>query len=171
LGIRNAIGMAFHPQTGELWETENGPQGGDEINIIRPGLNYGWPVVTYGRVYSNDADGARSGLPPPTVQPPTAAPGMEEPFTYYKPSIAISGMMFYSGDKFPEWKGDLFAGGLVGLQLSRIRFNAQGLEGRRDVLLAELGQRIRDVKQGPNGFLCLTTDMRDGAVIRIEPAP
>ena len=171
LGIRNAIGMAFHPQTGELWETENGPQGGDEINIIRPGLNYGWPVVTYGRAYSNDLDGARSGLPPPTVQPPTAAPGMEEPFTYYKPSIAISGMTFYSGDKFPQLKGDLFVGGLAGLQLSRIRFNAQGLEGGRDVLLAELGQRIRDVKQGPDGFLYLTTDMRDGAVIRIEPAP
>ena len=111
LGIRNAIGMAFHPQTGELWETENGPQGGDEINIIRPGLNYGWPVVTYGRAYSNDLDGSRSGLPPPTVQPPTAAPGMEEPFTYYKPSIAVSGMTFYTGDKFPQWTGDLFAGG------------------------------------------------------------
>ena len=171
LGIRNALGMMFHPQTGELWATDNGPQGGDEVNIIRPGLNYGWPVVTYGRAYSNDLDGARSGIAPPTVQPPTAAPGMEEPFTYYKPSIAIAGMTFYSGDKFPEWKGDLLAGGLAGLQLSRIRFNAQGLERRRDVLLSELGQRIRDVKQGPDGFLYLTTDMRDGAVLRIEPAP
>jgi glucose/arabinose dehydrogenase len=171
LGIRNAIGMAFHPQTGQLWETENGPQGGDEINIIRSGLNYGWPVVTYGRAYSNDPEGARSGLPPPTIQPPTAAPGMEEPFTYYKPSIAISGMAFYTGDKFPEWKGDLFAGGLAGTQLSRVMFNAQKLESRRQALLPELGQRIRDVKQGPDGFLYLTTDMQDGAVLRIEPAP
>ena len=171
LGIRNAIGMAFHPITGELWETENGPQGGDEVNIIRRGLNYGWPVITYGRAYSNDLDGSRSGLPPPTVQPPTAATGMEEPFTYYKPSIAISGMTFYTGDKFPQWKGDLFAGGLAGMQLSRIMFNEQGLERRRLVLLSELRQRIRDVKQGPDGFLYVTTDMQDGAVLRIEPVP
>jgi len=171
LGIRNAIGMAFHPETGHLWETENGPQGGDEINIIRPGLNYGWPVVTYGRAYSSDPEGARSGLPPPTVQPPTAAPGMEEPFTYYKPSIAIAGMTFYTGDEFPEWRGGLLAGGLVGRQLSRVIFNAQHLESRRETLLTELGQRIRDVKQGPDGFLYLTTDMQDGAVLRIEPAP
>ena len=170
LGIRNAIGMAFRPETGQLWETENGPQGGDEINIIRAGLNYGWPVVTYGRAYSSDPEGARSGLPPPTIQPPTAAPGMEEPFTYYKPSIAIAGMTFYTGDKFPEWTGDLFAGGLAGRQLSRVIFNAQDLESRRQVLLSELGQRIRDVKQGPDGFLYVTTDMRDGAVLRIEPA-
>ena len=170
LGIRNAIGMAFHPKTGELWETENGPQGGDEINIIRRGLNYGWPFISYGRAYSNDLDGSRSGLPPPTIQPPTSAPGMEEPFTYYKPSIAISGMTFYTGDQFPEWKGDLLAGGLAGRQLSRIVFNAQGLESRRETLLAELRQRIRDVKQGPDGFLYLTTDMQDGAVLRIEPA-
>ena len=171
LGIRNAIGMAFRPETGQLWETENGPQGGDEINIIRAGLNYGWPVVTYGRAYSSDPEGTRSGLPPPTVQPPTAAPGMEEPFTYYKPSIAIAGMTFYTGDKFPEWTGDLFAGGLAGTQLSRVIFNAQDLESRRQVLLSELGQRIRDVKQGPDGFLYVTTDMQDGAVLRIEPAP
>jgi glucose/arabinose dehydrogenase len=170
LGIRNAIGMAFRPETDQLWETENGPQGGDEINIIRAGLNYGWPLVTYGRAYSSDPEGARSGLPPPTIQPPTAAPGMEEPFTYYKPSIAIAGMTFYTGDKFPEWKGDLFAGGLAGRQLSRVIFNAQDLESRRQVLLSELGQRIRDVKQGPDGFLYVTTDMQDGAVLRIEPA-
>ena len=171
LGIRNAVGMAFHPKTGELWETEHGPQGGDEINIIRRGSNYGWPVITYGRAYSNDPDGSKSGLPPPTVQPPTAASGMEQPFTYYKPSIAISGMTFYTGDKFPEWQGDLFVGGLAGEQLSRVMFNVQGLESRRDALLLELRQRIRDVKQGPDGFLYLTTDMQDGAVLRIEPAP
>ncbi len=171
VGIRNAIGMAFHPQTGELWETENGPQGGDEINVILPGANYGWPVITYGRAYSSDPEGLRSGLPPPTIQPPTAALDMEQPFTYYKPSIAIAGMTFYTGDQFPQWKGDLFAGGLAGMQLSRVMFNAQGLERGRQTLLPELRQRIRDVKQGPDGFLYLTTDMQDGAVLRIEPAP
>jgi glucose/arabinose dehydrogenase len=170
-GIRNAIGLAVHPQTGELWETENGPQGGDEINIIRSGLNYGWPVITYGRAYSFDPDGKRSGLPPPTVQPPTAGPGMEQPFTFYKPSIAISGMAFYTGDAFPAWKGDLLVGGLVGAQLSRVVFTRQGLESRREALLLELRQRIRDVKQGPDGYLYLTTDMPEGAVLRIEPAP
>src|SRR5262245_26837286 len=120
LGIRNAIGLAIHPETGELWETENGPQGGDEVNIIRAGLNYGWPVVTYGRAYTTDPEGKKSGLPPPTVQPPTSAAGMEEPVTFYKPSIAISGMVFYTGDKFPTWRGNLIVGALVGMQLSRI---------------------------------------------------
>ena len=170
LGIRNSNGLTFHPRSGELWETENGPQGGDEINIIRPGANYGWPVITYGRAYSNDPDGIRSGLPPPTIQPPTAAPGMEQPLVYYTPSISISGMVFYTGDKFPEWTGHLFAGGLRGEQLSRVAFNAQGLESRRETLLTELGQRIRDVKQSPDGFLYLTTDMEDGAVLKLEPA-
>ena len=171
LGVRNAIGLALHPETGELWETENGPKGGDEVNIIRAGLNYGWPVVTYGRAYSFDPDGARSGLPPPTIQPPTAAPGMEQPVLYYTPSIAISGMAFYTGDKFPQWRGSLFVGGLRGAQLSRITFTEQGLEDRRETLLLERRQRIREVKQGPDGYLYLTTDMQDGAVLRIEPAP
>jgi glucose/arabinose dehydrogenase len=169
LGIRNAIGMALHPQTGELWETENGPQGGDEVNVIRAGLNYGWPLVSYGRSYSYDLDGKRTGLPPPTIQPPTSAAGMEEPFTFYKPSIAIAGMMFYTGDAFPAWKGNLFVGGLAGMQLSRIEFNRQGLEARRETLLTELRQRIRDVKQGPDGNIYLTTDMAAGAVLRLEP--
>jgi glucose/arabinose dehydrogenase len=169
LGIRNSIGLAIHPETGELWETENGPQGGDEVNIIRRGLNYGWPAVTYGRAYTSDPDGRKSGLPPPTVQPPTSAPGMEEPITFYKPSIAISGMAFYTGDKFPLWRGSLLVGGLAGMQLSRISFNSQGLETRREAMLFELRQRIRDVRQGPDGLVYLTTDMQDGAVLRIEP--
>ena len=169
LGIRNAIGLAVHPETGELWETENGPQGGDEVNIIRPGLNYGWPVVTYGRAYTNDPEGKNSGLPPPAVQPPTSAAGMEEPITFYKPSIAISGMTFYTGEKFPLWKGNLIVGGLVGMQLSRMIFNRQGLEARREAMLLELRQRIRDVKQGPDGLLYLTTDMPDGAILKLEP--
>ena len=169
LGIRNALGLAIHPETGELWETENGPQGGDEVNIIRAGRNYGWPVVTYGRAYTNDPEGKNSGLPPPTIQPPTSAPGMEEPVTFYKPSIAISGMVFYTGDKFPTWRGNLIVGGLVGMQLSRIVFNQQGLEARREAMLLELRQRIRDVKQGPDGLLYMTTDMPDGAVLKVEP--
>jgi glucose/arabinose dehydrogenase len=169
LGIRNAIGLVVHPETGELWETENGPQGGDEVNIIRAGLNYGWPVITYGRAYTNDPEGKNSGLPPPAVQPPTSAAGMEEPITFYKPSIAISGMTFYTGDKFPLWKGNLIVGGLVGMQLSRLIFNRQGLEARREAMLLELRQRIRDVKQGPDGLLYLTTDMPDGAILKLEP--
>ncbi len=171
LGIRNALGLTLHPDTGELWETENGPQGGDEVNIIRRGLNYGWPVVTYGRAYTSDPEGKKSGIAPPTVQPPTSGPGMEEPITFYKPSIAISGMLFYTGDKFPLWKGNLFVGGLAGMQLSRIVFNRLGLETRREPLLLELRQRIRDVRQGPDGLLYLTTDMPDGAILKIEPAP
>jgi glucose/arabinose dehydrogenase len=171
LGIRNALGLTIHPETGELWETENGPQGGDEVNIIKPGRNYGWPKVTYGRAYTFDTDGHRSGLPPPGVQPPTSAPGFEEPITYYKPSIAISGMVFYTGNRFPRWKGNLISGGLVGMQLSRITFDRQGRETSREPMLQELRQRIRDVKQGPDGLLYVTTDMPEGAVLRLEPAP
>ncbi len=169
LGIRNTLGLTLHPETGELWQTDNGPQGGDDINLIKRGLNYGWPLVTYGRAYTTDPDGIRSGLAPPSVQPPTSAPGMEEPFTFYKPSIAISGMAFYTGNKFPQWKGNLLVGGLAGMQLSRIVFNERGLETRRETLLLELRQRIRDVRQGPDGFVYLTTDMRDGAILKLEP--
>lgn len=169
LGIRNAIGLTLHPETGEIWETENGPQGGDEVNIIRRGLNYGWPVITYGRAYTSDPEGKRSGLPPPNVQPPTAMEGMVEPVTYYKPSIAIAGVIFYTGDKFPLWRGNLIAGALVGMQLTRIQFNRQGLETRREAMLTELRQRIRDVRQGPDGLIYATTDMPDGAVLKLEP--
>jgi glucose/arabinose dehydrogenase len=169
LGIRNALGLTIHPDTGELWETENGPQGGDEVNIIHAGRNYGWPAITYGRAYTNDPEGKNSGLPPPTVQPPTSAPGMEEPITFYKPSIAISGMIFYTGDKFPTWRGNLIVGGLAGMQLSRIVFNREGLEARRETMLLDLHQRIRDLRQGPDGLIYMTTDMPDGAVLRIEP--
>lgn len=170
LGIRNAIGLTLHPDTGEIWETENGPQGGDEVNIIRRGLNYGWPIITYGRAYTTDPEGRKSGLPPPSVQPPTSMEGMVEPVTYYKPSIAIAGLIFYTGDKFPLWKGHLIAGALAGMQLTRVQFNRQGLEVRREAMLTDLRQRIRDVRQGPDGLIYATTDMPDGAVLKLEPA-
>jgi len=168
-GIRNAIGLAVHPETGEIWETENGPQGGDEVNIIRSGLNYGWPVVTYGRAYTFDADGKKSGLLPPTMQPPTSMEGMVQPVTFYNPSIAIAGLNFYTGEQFPRWHGNLIAGALAGMQLTRIQFNPQGLEVRRETMLTELRQRIRDVRQGPDGLIYATTDMLDGAVLKLEP--
>jgi glucose/arabinose dehydrogenase len=169
LGIRNAIGLTLHPETGEVWETENGPQGGDEVNIIRAGLNYGWPLITYGRAYTTDPDGKKSGLPPPSVQPPTSMERMEQPVTFYKPSIAIAGVIFYTGDKFPLWRGNLIAGALAGMQLTRIQFNREGLETRREAMLTELRQRIRDVRQGPDGLIYATTDMPDGAILKLEP--
>jgi aldose sugar dehydrogenase len=169
LGIRNAIGLTLHPETGEIWETENGPQGGDEVNIIRAGLNYGWPLITYGRAYTTDPDGKKSGLPPPYVQPPTSMERMEQPVTFYKPSIAIAGVIFYTGDKFPLWRNNLIAGALIGMQLTRIQFNREGLETRREAMLTELRQRIRDVRQGPDGLIYATTDMPDGAILKLEP--
>jgi glucose/arabinose dehydrogenase len=169
IGIRNAIGLTVHPQTGEIWETENGPQGGDEVNIIRSGQNYGWPVITYGRAYTFDTDGKRSGLAPPNIQPPTFMEGMAQPIVFYNPSIAISGLIFYTGDRFPLWRGNLIAGALVGMQFTRVQFNSQGLELRREAMLTELRQRIRDVRQGPDGLIYATTDMPDGAVLKLEP--
>jgi aldose sugar dehydrogenase len=171
VGIRNAIGLTIHPDTGELWETENGPEGGDEVNVIRAGENYGWPTVTYGKAYSFDKLGRSSGLPPPTVQPPTGAAGIREPVVVYKPSIAISGMTFYTGDRFPMWRGNLLVGGLVGTQLSRITINPQYVEdpSTRETMLSRLRQRIRDVKQGPDGSIYMTTDEAAGAVLKIEP--
>ena len=165
LGIRNALGLMFHPETGELWEHENGPQGGDEINIIRPGLNYGWPVISYGRAYSGDRTGTDSG---PT-RPEPCAPGMEQPFIFWNPSIAVSGMIVYTGDKFPAWKGNVFVGALRGAQLQRVILNARGLPVRHESLLTELRQRIREVRQGPDGFIYLLTGEDDGALLRLEP--
>ena len=173
LGIRNAIGLTMHPETGEIWETENGPEGGDEVNVIRAGENYGWPTVTFGKAYAFDKLGRSSGLPPPSVQPPTAAPGMRDPLLFYRPSIAISGMTFYTGDRFPMWRGNLIVGGLVGMQLSRITIDRRHVEDTslRETMLSELRQRIRDVKQGPDGLIYVTTDEPDGAVLKIEPTP
>ena len=165
LGIRNAVALVIHPETGELWLTDNGPQGGDEVNVIRPGRNYGWPVISFGRAYSGDLTGGTSG---PTSEQP-CAPGMEQPFLFWAPSISISGMAFYTGNQFPAWKRSLFVGGLVGKQLQRVTLNNRGLPQRRESLLTELKQRIRAVKQGPDGLLYLLTSENDGALLRIEP--
>jgi len=164
LGIRNAMGIIVHPQTGEIWETENGPQGGDEINIIKPGMNYGWPVISYGRSYTGDLTG-QSG---PSSDKPFAD-GLQQPWLFWAPSISISGMTIYTGDRFPEWKGSILVGGLVGEQLQRIALSPAGLPIRRDIMLTQLGQRIREVRQGPDGLIYLLTDEEAGALLRLEP--
>ena len=166
LGIRNANGLAWHPETGELWETENGPQGGDEVNIIRGGRNYGWPVVSYGRDYAGDLTGGRAG-PQRTER---QLEGMEDPLFFWSPSISPAGLMFYTGDRFPNWQGDLFVGALRGMEIQRLIFNDRGLLVRQQSLLRELRQRIREVKQGPDGLIYALTDADDGALLRIEPA-
>jgi glucose/arabinose dehydrogenase len=172
LGIRNALGLFVHPDTGEIWETENGPMGGDEINVIRAGRNYGWPVVSYGTDYSGNQEGGLSG----TLSSDRMRPGMDDPFMYWNPSPAVTGIIVYTGDRFPAWKGNLFVGAMGGenlgaRQLHRIVLSKTGRpQSRGDVpMLAELKQRIRDVRQGPDGLIYLTTDEAAGAVLRIEP--
>jgi glucose/arabinose dehydrogenase len=166
LGHRSALGLALHPGTGEMWLNENGPNGGDEINILKPGANYGWPLVSYGRTYPGPWQAERPGHA-----------GFEPPIVYWVPSIAVSGMAFYTGDKLPKWKGDVFVGSLRTGEipgtghLERILFNEKMEELRRESLLVDLRQRIRDVRQGPDGLLYLLTDEKPGAVLRIEPAP
>jgi glucose/arabinose dehydrogenase len=165
LGHRSSLGLAVHPGTGEMWLNENGPNGGDEINILKPGLNYGWPLVSYGRTYTGGWQSARPGHE-----------GFEPPIVYWMPSIAVSGMAFYTGDKLPKWKGDVFVGALRTGEipgtghLERILFNEKMEELRRESLLTELRQRIREVRQGPDGYLYLLTDEKEGAVLRIEAA-
>jgi aldose sugar dehydrogenase len=159
LGHRNAMGLAFNPETHELWESENGPQTGDEINIIRPGRNYGWPLVSLGREY----DGTPMRL---TME------GMEDPLWYWAPNPAVTGMTFYTGNVFPRWQHTLFVGGLSGRAVERLTFNAKWLPqgGSRGTLFRELRQRIRDIRQGPDDLLYVLTDESDGALLRIEPA-
>ena len=171
LGHRTQLGMAFNPETGELWAGEQGPNGGDEINIIRAGRNYGWPLASYGRSYM----GARV-TEHPTLAGAAAVTGLEEPHVVWIPSIALSGLAFYTGDVFPAWKRNVFVGGLrqgevprTG-QLQRIVFNDQWQEIRREPMLRELKQRIRDVRQGPDGYLYVLTEEDNAALLRIEPA-
>ena len=151
LGIRNALGLVVHPDTGELWDNENGPQGGDEINIIRPGRNYGWPIISYGRAYTGELTGAESG---PTSEVPFA-PGLEQPLLFWVPAIAASGMTIYSGDRFSGWKGNILVGGLRGAQLQRVMLDQRGMPLRRESMLTELKLRIREVRQGPDGLVYL----------------
>jgi aldose sugar dehydrogenase len=165
LGFRNPLGLIIHPQTGELWDAEHGPQGGDEVNIIRAGRNYGWPVISFGRAYGGNLTQAGSG--PELAEP--CAPGMEQPFLFWFPNITPGGMALYTGDKFPAWKGNLLIGGLDSTQLHRVYLNQRGLPTYRKSLLTELKQRIREVRQGPDGLLYLTTDQDAGALLRIEP--
>jgi glucose/arabinose dehydrogenase len=164
-GHRTVLGLTFHPQTGELWETENGPQGGDEVNIIVAGGNYGWPLVSYGRDYDGTAAAPR--------------PWREDliaPELFWVPSIAASSIAFYSGAAIPAWEGNLFAGAMtVGRiggtgRVDRIVFADNGGEIRRESLLGELHQRIRYVREGPDGLLYLLTDEQDGELLVIEPA-
>ncbi len=165
-GHRNPQGMAIHPATGEVWQTEHGPQGGDELNLVLPGRNYGWPVIGYGVQYGGNQ-----------VHEGTHREGMEQPVTYWTPSIATSGLMIYTGDRFPEWNGHIFAGGLAGQQLHRIAlvdgengWEVQRMERRP--LLFGVG-RIRDVRQGPDGLIYVALDDRQGGgttpILRIEP--
>jgi glucose/arabinose dehydrogenase len=172
LGHRSNLGLAVHPDTGVLWTTENGPNGGDEINILAAGRNYGWPVLSYGRTYPG----------PRQAEVPWQA-SMEGPFLFWVPSIAASGITFYTGDRFPAWKGNVFVGGLrtgelprTG-RLERIVFNSRGEEMRRESLLTELKKRVREVRQGPDGLLYVLVedemtggDATAGALLRLQPA-
>jgi glucose/arabinose dehydrogenase len=157
-GHRNPQGMALHPQSGEIWIHEHGPQGGDEINIIQPGRNYGWPVITYGVNYGW---GTKIGEG-------THKPGMEQPLYYWDPSIAPSGMTFYDGDKFPQWKGNLFVGALKFKLLVRLELDNAGVVKEHRLLQGEYG-RIRDVRTGPDGYLYLLSDENRGRLLRLEP--
>jgi glucose/arabinose dehydrogenase len=168
-GHRNAYGLTYHPETGELWESEIGPLGGDEINILLPGHNYGWPLVSTGRNYTGT----------PVSDRPWTREGMDDPRMFWVPAISPSSMIFFTGDRFKDWKGSMFLGALNGKALWRVSLNhpkPQQAE-QREVLLTSLDLRIRDVQQGPDGNLYIATErasagvVPDGTVMRIEPAP
>ena len=158
-GHRNPQGLAIHPETGDVWANEHGPQGGDELNLIQRGANYGWPVVGYGVNYGSGT----------AIHSGTRREGMEPPVHFWVPSIATSGLLIYTGDRFPQWRGNLFVGGLAGQQLARLT-----MDGRRvmseETLVRGLG-RIRDVRQGPDGFIYLVIDGEGQrpSVVRLEP--
>lgn len=156
-GIRSPQGLAFHPTTGELWETEHGPRGGDEINLIARGRNYGWPEITYGINYNGEPITDRQ-----------EAEGMEQPLHYWDPSIATSGLLIYDGDRFPGWRGSVFVGALAGQHLARVSFDGTTPTGE-ERLLEGTGQRIRDVDLGPDGFIYLLVDDDDAPLLRLEP--
>jgi glucose/arabinose dehydrogenase len=157
-GHRNEQGLAINPASGDLWEIEHGPRGGDEVNIIGKAKNYGWPVIGYGIDY----DGAR-------IHERAAKDGMEQPIKYWVPSIAPSGMTFYTAALFPKWTGSLFTGALAGRMLVRLSLNGNTVTGE-ERLLQNLNERIRDVRQGPDGALWLLTDNSAGRILRVSPA-
>ena len=166
MGHRNMLGLTVHPVTGAIWESENGPNGGDEINVLQPGKNYGWPIVSAGRFYLG-----------PRVNERMWQEGMEQPLVFWVPAIATSGLTFYTGDRFPSWKGNVFAGGMRqgevprSGQLVRLDFNDKWEELHRESMLRELQNRVRDVRQGPDGLLYVLTAENEGALLRLEPAP
>lgn len=155
-GHRNVQGLVFDAN-GTLWAHEHGPQGGDELNRIQPGKNYGWPVATFGREYTGEfiSNASREGIEPPVM--------------FWAPSIGISGLAAYNGDRFPSWKGNFFVGGLSGLHIQRVAFNDRGPVGR-EYLIGSLKQRVRDVRQGPDGLLYVAVDGEPAGLLRIEPA-
>jgi glucose/arabinose dehydrogenase len=165
LGHRSPQGLAMHPETGLLWENEHGPLGGDEVNVLLPGRNYGWPLVTFGTNY----DGTK-------ISDSTWRADLEAPLMYWIPSIAISGITFYTADRFPNWKGNAFVGAMFQGRtrgtghIQRITFE-QGRPIQREPILTDLHQRIRDVRQGPDGLLYALTDENPGVLLKIEPAP
>ncbi len=158
LGHRNVQGAALHPATGELWANEHGPRGGDEVNIVRAGRNYGWPVISYGREYYG-----------PKIGEGTAKEGMEQPQHYWVPSIATSGMAFYTADALPGWKGSVLVGGLASLELSRLEFGADDKVRHEERI--PIGERVRDVRQGPDGAVYLLTDEKSTSkLLRLSAA-
>jgi len=160
-GHRNAQGIALQPDTNPdtniVWMHEHGPRGGDEVNILSAGANYGWPVVTFGREYWG-----------PKISDQTSKPGMTDSVVHWVPSIAPSGMTFYNGDKFPQWQGDIFVGALAGQHLRHLTVKGQKITAE-EMLLTDLGARIRDVRSSPDGYIYILTDSPDGKLIRLEP--
>jgi len=156
-GNRNPQGLAIHPATGAVWAHEHGPRGGDEVNVIRPGINYGWPVITHGVAYSGlkIGEGAQKA-------------GMAQPIHFWDPSIAPSGMTFYTGDAYPAWQGDLLVGALKFQLLVRLELDGERVVHEERLLEGQLG-RIRDVRQGPDGRIYLLTDSEDGVLARLSP--
>jgi glucose/arabinose dehydrogenase len=174
-GHRNVHGLAWHPDTRELWAVEIGPMGGDELNVLRPGRNYGWPLVSFGRMYTGNTVSEQSWW----------RPGMEMPAMFWMPAISPSSLVFYTGDRFPHWKGHLFVGALSGQQVQRVAFDQpMPQQERRESLFTTLDVRFRDVAQGPDGYLYLATEKTnqngpgsgnapepDGTILRVEPVP
>ncbi len=159
-GHRNAQGLAIHPETGDIWLNEHGPQGGDELNLIRPGRNFGWPVIGFGVNYG-------AGAP---IHESSHREGMEQPAHYWVPSIATSGLLIYTGSQFPEWQGNVFVGGLAGEQIARLTMEGQRVVGEETLLRGRV--RVRDIREGPDGFIYVAIDHRRGGttpILRLEP--